>query len=722
MSIPDPQSLTYHIRGSPDVVSQHFEADAIPPCAVKTLSELQHNGTSQAAAGPSALAEKEVDGRSAWSSDFEYVDAPSPSSTHAATPVAIAEIDDKGRPWWKGVVAYQVWPMSFKDSNGDGIGDLQGIISKLDYLKDLGIDMIWMSPTYKSPLDDWGYDISDYEDMHEQFGSLKDIELLVTEVHSRGMRIILDLVITHTSDQHAWFKESAKSRDNPKADWYMWADKRPGNKINGQLVEEPSNWRAAFGGSAWTYVPTRDQYYIHLFLESQPDLNWHNEEMREAVYQSAIKFWIDRGVDGFRLDTANRFCKDPAYPDVEVSVPGKWQPGSQHYMNGPEMHKWLKGVRSKMDRDSGGKDLMIVGELPLTSYEEVLKYVHPSEKELSMVFDFDMVKLGNNDNPDEYAKHEVSNFMDKDESYTLPKFKDALMKVQSLITDVGAWGTVFMENHDQPRSIARYATPEHKYWRQAGKLLALLQTTLSGTEFIFQGQEIGMLNMPENWGVSEFRDPDAKIYVDDYCANFRDTDPNARENAIRGVFKVGRDNSRTPVQWSSEPNAGFTGSNPTWMKVNDNFSWLNVEAQKADPDSIWHFWKARIAMRKKYRELFMFGTTAEYDRENENTFTYTKMAEDGQTALVILNFSNEELPLNTPQRHLLGHTYKMIACNVAEPKEKLQAWEGRVYIVREGLKTKEGAAGNIGHVQDQKVVSDAFARAERLHPCYDSFE
>jgi len=346
--------------------------------------------------------------------------------------------------------------MSFKDSNGDGIGDLQGIISKLDYLKDFGIEMIWLSPTYKSPLDDWGYDISDYEDMHDQFGKLSDIEELIKEVHARGMRIILDLVVTHTSNQHAWFKESAKSKDNPKADWYMWADKRPGNRIKGELVEEPSNWRAAFGGSVWTHVPARDQYYIHLFLESQPDLNWHNAEMREAVYQSAIKFWIDRGVDGFRLDTANRFCKNPAYPDVEVSVPGKWQPGSQHYINGPEMHKWLKEIRVKMDRDSNGKDLMIVGELPLTPYEELLKYVHPDEKELSMVFDFDMVKLGNNDNPDEYAKHEVSNYMDHDESYTLPKFKDSVSKAQSLITESGAWGTVFMEVSNACRTHTVY--------------------------------------------------------------------------------------------------------------------------------------------------------------------------------------------------------------------------------------------------------------------------
>lgn len=607
--------------------------------------------------------------------------------------------DPKGRPWWKGVVAYQIWPMSFKDTNGDGIGDIRGIISKLDYLKDFGIDVIWVSPTYASPLKDWGYDISDYEEMDARFGTMQDMGDLINEVHKRGMKILLDLVITHTSDQHAWFQESRKSRDNPKANWYMWADKRPGNMIKGELVEEPSNWRAAFGGSAWDYVEERDQYYIHLFLKEQPDLNWEDAEMREAVYQSAVKFWLDRGVDGFRLDTANRFCKDTKYPDVVVTVPGKWQPGSKHYMNGPRMHEWLKELRAKIDRDAPARDIMIVGELPLTSFEEVLRYVKPEERQLSMVFDFDIVKLGNNDNPDEYAKHEVSNYMDKDPSYTLPLFKKAVQKVQSLITDTNAWGTCFLECHDQPRSIARYATPERRYWREAGKLLALLQTTLSGTEFIYQGQEIGMLNMPENWVHTEFKDPDATTYLKDY-KNLHPDERDAHQIAMQGIFKVGRDNSRTPVQWSGEANAGFADAVPPWMKVNDNYHWLNLEKQKADPESIWNFWKLMIAHRKQHRELFMFGTFALYDFDNERTFTYTKMATDGQTALVILNFSGDYIPFNTPQRHLLGHSYTLLASTQSDPQDKLKPWEGRVYIVREGLEQVEHGPVNIGQVQD----------------------
>lgn len=421
--------------------------------------------------------------------------------------------------------------------------------------------------------------------------------------------------------------------------------------------------------------------------------------MRDEVYKSAIKFWLDRGVDGFRLDTANRFGKDPNYPDVEVSVAGKWQPGSKYYMNNPKMHPWLKEIRQRMDADSNGKDIMIVGELPLTPYDELLKYVKPEERELSMVFDFDMVKLGNNDNPDEYAKHEVCNYMDKDPSYTLPKFKLAIKKVQNLITDTDAWGTVFMENHDQPRSIARYATPEQRHWRKAGKLLALLQTTLSGTEFIFQGQEIGMSNMPSTWNETEFRDPDATIYIEDYVGLHHKTDPNARGKALQGIFKVGRDNSRTPMQWSAEPNGGFTGSNPTWMRVNENYTWLNVASQRSEPDSLFNFWRNQIRLRKSHAELFMFGTFALYDFENERTFTYTKMATDGTMALVILNFSGDELPLNTIQRHLLGHTYELLVTNVPEPRNLLQSWEGRVYLVRKGLEAERGS-GNVGEYQD----------------------
>ena len=344
--------------------------------------------------------------------------------------------------------------MSFADSNGDGIGDIRGIISKLPYLHDLDIDVIWVSPTYASPLADYGYDVSDWKDMCPKFGTLADMEALIAEVHKFGMRILLDLVVTHTSDQHAWFKQSRSSRDNEKSDWYIWKDGRKGNKIFNPVtntydeVVEPTNWRACFGGSAWTYVPERDQYYLNLFMSAEPDLNWELPHVRQAIYEDAVGFWLEKGIDGFRIDTVNRISKDCNWPDAPVKLEGKLQPGADFYINGPRSHEFLQEMHAYMNNHprvkERGEPLMLVGELPQTECEEVMQYVSPKSKELSMVFDFDMVKLGGHDNPDEVKPHQVKNLCNRDPSFTLPLFKQALQKVQSLIGD-GGWGTVFME-------------------------------------------------------------------------------------------------------------------------------------------------------------------------------------------------------------------------------------------------------------------------------------
>ncbi|KAF2772755.1 glycoside hydrolase [Teratosphaeria nubilosa] len=600
-------------------------------------------------------------------------------------------IKDDDNIWWKNVVCYQVWPMSFLDSNGDGYGDIPGIISKLDYLKDLGIDCIWISPTYDSPMEDWGYDISDYEKVHPRFGTLKDLEQLIQEVHKRDMRILLDLVVTHTSDQHPWFQESKKSRDNArgknnKHDWFIWRD---------ELLEAPSNYKAAFGGSAWTKVESRDQYYMHLFLESQPDLNWECAEMREALFKTAVDFWLEKGVDGFRVDTANRFSKDPNFPDAEIIKRGKWQPGSKYYINGSKMHTyWKEHLRKHMDdwAAANGKkeEIMLVGELPLTTEDEVMEYVLPENREITMIFDFDMIKLGHHDNPDEYDKHEVRHLCDGDPSFTLPLFKSTLMKVQRMICEKGGWGTLFMENHDQCRSIPRYATPKPEYWREAGKLLALLQTTLTGTLFIYQGQEIGMKDMPHHWSANDFRDPDAVTYLREFVRDHHREDPMAERTAMEGIFKVGRDNSRTPMQWDASANAGFTGHNPPWMPVNENKDWLNVRYQQESRRSIWSFWKDMIQLRKERRDLFMHGTFACHDYDNQQVFTYTKMNKDGRTAIILLNFSDHTQPLNMIQSHLIGHHSDMIKSTRADPDENLseksiyplEPWEGRLYLQR----------------------------------------
>ena len=344
--------------------------------------------------------------------------------------------------------------MSFKDSNDDGIGDIQGVISKLDYLQDLGIDVVWICPTYASPLKDYGYDISDWQAICPTFGTMQDMEDLIEQVHKRSMRILMDLVVTHTSDQHAWFKESRSSKTNDKHDWYIWKDARKGNKIWNPVtfthdeVTEPNNWCACFGGSAWTYVPERDQYYLTLFMPSEPDLNWELKHVREAIFKDAVGFWLDKGIDGFRIDTVNRISKDQTFPDAPRVLEGRLQPGSDYYINGPRSHEYLKYLREYINDHprvkERGQPLMLVGELPRTEYDDVLKYVHPELKELSMVFDFDMVKLGGHDDPDNVKAHEVKNLCDGDPAFTLPLFKQRIKKVQDLIAS-GAWGTVFME-------------------------------------------------------------------------------------------------------------------------------------------------------------------------------------------------------------------------------------------------------------------------------------
>src|SRR5947207_1016083 len=336
--------------------------------------------------------------------------------------------------WWKNATCYQIWAASYKDSNGDGFGDIPGVISTLDYLKDLGIDFIWLSPMYDSPQHDMGYDVRNYQDVWPKFGTLKDMETLIDEVHGRGMKLILDLVVNHSSNEHPWFLESKSSRDNPKHDWYIWRD--PKYDAEGKR-QPPSNWRAIFGGSAWEYAAERDQYYLHLFVPQQPDLNWENETTRRAIYKTAIEFWLDKGIDGFRVDTVNLYCKDTTFPDAEVKLKGEpWQPAFQYFRNGPKIHDWLKEQR----RDVLDKydDVVMVGELPGTPADEALRYVSAGARELDMVFDFDVVGLGGRHSlkPHQTYRH------------TLPEMKSAFMKTQAFLAGTDAWTTVFAENHD----------------------------------------------------------------------------------------------------------------------------------------------------------------------------------------------------------------------------------------------------------------------------------
>jgi oligo-1,6-glucosidase len=565
--------------------------------------------------------------------------------------------------WWKNATCYQIWPASYKDSNGDGFGDIPGIISTLDYLADLGVDLIWLSPMYDSPQHDMGYDISNYEDVWPKFGTLQDMEKLIEEVHRRGMKLILDLVVNHSSNEHPWFLESKSSKDNPKHDWYIWRD--PKYDAEGKR-QPPSNWRAIFGGSAWEYVPERDQYYLHLFVPQQPDLNWENEKTRRAIYKSAIEFWLDRGIDGFRVDTVNLYCKDTTFPDAEVKLKGEpWQPAFQYFHNGPKMHEWLKEQRKEVLDKYG--DVVMVGELPGTQADEVLRYVSAEARELDMVFDFDIVGLGGRHSlkPHQIYKHK------------LPEMKSAFMKTQGFLTGTDAWTTVFAENHDQGRSLSRFATDEPKYRVQAAKMFAIMLGTLSGTLFLFQGQEIGMVNS-KDWKPDQIKDVAAGNYWKEINEMYPG-DEKMQKAALAGIQKVGRDNSRTPVHWSAGPHAGFSTVKP-WIRVNDTYPEINVEAQQKDPDSVLAFWKRVLKLRKEHSDVLVQGNFEVHDYENLSTFTYIK--EKGcKKVLVVLNFTNEEQPVNIPET-LKDKKLELLIGSVEKPGDKLAAWEGRAYIAQ----------------------------------------
>lgn len=569
--------------------------------------------------------------------------------------------------WWKASTCYQIWPASYKDSNDDGIGDIPGIISTLPYLKDLGIGTIWLSPMFDSPQKDMGYDISNYEGIYPPYGTMDDMDELIKKTHDLGMKLILDLVINHTSDQHDWFLQSRKDKTNKYADWYMWKDP----KIVDGKRQPPNNWRSIFGGSAWEYGPERDQYYLHLFVTEQPDLNWENAETRRAIYKSAIEFWLEKGIDGFRVDTANLYSKVTSFPDAPETLHGEaYQPATEYYVNGPRMHEWLKEQR-ELVLDKYG-DVFMVGELPGTDAAEVLKYVSADAREYSCVFDFDVVMLGTGS-----KKHHVYR-------HALPDFKEGIRKCQDLLRGTDAWITVFLENHDQGRSLSRFATDKDEFREQAAKMLAVLLCSLTGTLFIYQGQEIGMFNHPEHWGIEDIRDIDSLNAYHD--VNHRhDGDEMWLKKAMKGLQAVGRDNARLPVQWDSSKHAGFTGGEP-WIRVHDEYAKTNVADQLKNPTSVLNFWKKMIQLRKDHEDLLVFGNDFEvWDYHDQDVFTFTKKhPSSGQTLLVFCSFSDEAQPLHWPTK-LKTTAPELLISTVDQPQKYLTPWEARAYLIPESV-------------------------------------
>lgn len=553
--------------------------------------------------------------------------------------------------WWKESVVYQIYPRSFYDSNGDGIGDIQGIIKKLDYLKNLGVDIIWLSPVYESPNDDNGYDISDYQKIMDEFGTMDDLDELIAEVHAREMKLIMDLVVNHTSDEHEWFQQARKSKDNSYRDYFIW---RPGK--NGK---EPNNWRSNFGGSAWEYDVVTGEYYLHLFSKKQPDLNWENPKLRKEIYQM-MTWWLDKGIDGFRMDVINFISKVPGLPDGEVKPGETYASGSKYYRNGPRIHEFLQEMNEQV---LSKYDVMTVGEMPGVDVEQAKKYTNPKRKELNMVFTFE--HMGLDSGP--YGKWDLK-------PLKLTDLKENLTKWQKGLHGIG-WNSLYWNNHDQPRIVSRFGD-DGEYRVESAKMLATCLHMLQGTPYIYQGEEIGMTNIRFD-SIEDYRDIETlNLYREKVMEGNED-----REQVMESIYAKSRDNARTPFQWSDDPQAGFTTGEP-WIKVNPNYKEINAEQAVGDPDSIYHYYRKLIQLRKQY-PIIVYGDYQLLLPDHEQIFAYLRTY-DKQKLLVITNFSKEHIPLELPAdvkfsaNELLISNYEVDSNNLN--KFTLRPYEARVYL------------------------------------------
>ncbi|MBB5959536.1 oligo-1,6-glucosidase [Saccharothrix tamanrassetensis] len=520
-------------------------------------------------------------------------------------------------PWWTSAVVYQVYPRSFADSDGDGIGDLAGITARLDHLSRLGVDVVWLSPVYASPQADNGYDISDYQAVDPVFGTLEDFDRLLADVHARGMKLIMDLVVNHTSDEHPWFVESRSSEDNPKRDWYWWRPARPGFRP-GEPGAEPTNWESFFSGPAWTLDETTGEYYLRLFDRKQPDLNWENPEVRQAVH-AMMRWWLDRGVDGFRMDVINLISKDPALPDGATTGLGALGDGFPHYATGPRIHEFIQEMHREVFEGREGQ-FLTVGEMPGVTWEAARRFTDPARRELDMVFQFEHVSLD----------HGPAGKFDP-RPLDLRDLKASLGHWQTALADVG-WNSLYWNNHDQPRVVSRFGD-DGKWWRESATALATVLHLHRGTPYVYQGEELGMTNAPFE-SVEDMRDVESLNYHRMAVAAGHDP-----EEVLRGLRAMGRDNARTPVQWDAGRHAGFTTGEP-WMPVNPNHRWLNAEAQYDDPRSVFHHYRRLIRLRHEH-PVVALGDFHMLLPDDPHIYAYERTL-DGTRLLVVANLSGEE--------------------------------------------------------------------------------
>ena len=521
------------------------------------------------------------------------------------------------RKWWKESVVYQIYPRSFMDSNGDGIGDIKGITSKLDYLKELGIDVIWLSPVYQSPNDDNGYDISDYQAIMQEFGNMEDFDEMLAAAHERGIKIMMDLVVNHTSDEHRWFVESRKSKNNPYRDYYIWRDAKDGR--------EPNNWGSCFGGSAWQYDETTDMYFLHLFSKKQPDLNWDNGAVRREVFDM-MTWWLEKGVDGFRMDVISMISKVPGLPDGPKDKDALYGDFGPSVINGPHVHDYLKEMRKEV---LSKFDTITVGETSGVTVEEAVKYAADDESELNMVFQFEQNDLDGG----EHGKWNLNKIY-------LPDLKAVLNRWQTYL-EGKAWNSLYWSNHDQPRIVSRLGNDTEAYRELSAKMLATCLHMMKGTPYIYQGEELGMTNVPFA-SMDEFRDIESINAYREYTEN----GIIAPEDMMKYLNYKSRDNARTPMQWSDEENGGFTKGTP-WIKINSNYTTINAKEQMEREDSVFHYYQKLISLRKK-EPVIVYGTFALLMPEDEDIFMYTRTYEQ-EKLLVICNFSQKERELEIPE-------------------------------------------------------------------------
>ena len=552
------------------------------------------------------------------------------------------------KAWWKEAVVYQIYPRSFMDSNGDGIGDLNGITEKLEYLRELGIDVIWLSPVYQSPNDDNGYDISDYQAIMEEFGTMEDYDRMLARAHELGIKIMMDLVVNHTSDEHAWFVESRKSVDNPYRDFYIWRKGKDG--------KEPNNWGSCFSGSAWKYDPQTDMYFLHLFSKKQPDLNWDNPKVRDQVFEM-MNWWCEKGIDGFRMDVISLISKPEGLPD---GIPGETGYADSGCANGPHVHEYLKEMNRKV---LSHYDLITVGEASGVTLEEAKKYASADGSELNMVFQFEHMGSG----------PEADNRYGKWDSHKmpLPVWKKILSRWQTGL-EGKAWNSLFLSNHDQPRSVSWFGNDSEQYREISAKMLGTCLHMMQGTPYVYQGEELGMCNAYFDQ-LEDYRDIESlNAYKE-----LTETCGVSHEEMMGYLKRISRDNARTPMQWDDSANAGFTTGTP-WIKVNSNYKTVNAKQQTTDPDSVFSYYKELIRLRHE-NDIIVYGEYELLEPQNEELFIYTRSWNNEQL-MVLCNFTEKDIVIPAAVTAQIPADAQILISNyVGNLESVLRPYEARVY-------------------------------------------